>query len=132
MALPDGGPCPIRVATGSPPHSLGTTVNIDRMGEGATAHATRYVIRPRDYGTIIGRTIAAPANWCAWRTTLQRRHLRRVGALAVLLVQRCSDGATEQATCCCANDGASQPIPRSPAADQRAKRSPGDRAGNRA
>src|SRR5437016_2259100 len=107
MAAPDssksgaGGlahhsPTAVRIAAGRAARGLGAPVDVDVVGVLAAAQTARLVIWSGDDRSVIRRTVAAPADRRPRSAILERLHFCRIGPLAVLLVERGSNRATQQ------------------------------------
>src|SRR5205807_2550951 len=102
--------------------------DIDAMGIAAAAHSAGFVVRPGNNRSVIGRVIAPPADRGTGDTAFQRLHFRRIGALAILLVEGGADRAAEETAGDGPDRGAGKAISGAMAAEERAESAAGDRA----
>src|SRR5215831_4447158 len=124
------GPGPVRVATRRAAGDLGSAVDVDRVAILAATQAAPLVIGAGNDGPVVGRVIATPADRRAGRAAFQGLHLGRVGALAVLGVERGADRAAQEPSGCGADGGAREAASRASAAENGTEGATRNCAGN--
>src|SRR5947209_12774841 len=92
-----GRPAPIRIPAGSATRDLRPAVDIDAVGVVATFGTAGLIGRAGNNGAVPLRPLPVPANRNAGLTAFERLHLRRIGALAIALVQGRTDRAAQHA-----------------------------------
>src|SRR5262245_16296611 len=123
-------PRAVRIAAGGPAGDLGPSVNVDRVAIFAAAHSASRIVGSGNNRPVIGRMVAAPPDRGAGRAAVQGLHLRRVGALAILLVHGRPDGAAKETARRSTDRRAREPVTHAVAAESGPQGSPRQRAGD--
>src|SRR5947207_5469837 len=88
---------------------LRPAIDVDRMAVFAAGRPARLIGGSRNNGAVMSGLWTAPTDRRARLAVLQRLHLGRVGALAILLVERGADRIAENAAYGRAREGAGDP-----------------------
>src|SRR5437764_10094723 len=94
------GPTAVGIAAGAAARDLRPTIDIDRVGVLAALQPIRLIGRAGDDGSIAARVRVFPGHGETRFAAFERLHLRRIGALLVLIIHRSADAVADEPADC--------------------------------
>ena len=91
-------PCSVRIAASHAAGGLRPALNVDRVGVLAAAAVIRLRVGRSGDNRAMNAAVTLPAHWRTGPAIFEGFHFGGIGAAAILLVERISDGAANDAS----------------------------------